>query len=335
MTDEVVRVVETIVMLVLVILIGLFVRRIGLLDRHATEKLSHFVVDVAFPALVFTSMLRNVDAERLATHWHLPVISFCTILLGFAIGYLALPLLTRHREYSHYGSIVFTIGTPNWLFIPLPIAIALYGDDGERAVLLFNVGALLIFWSIGIWIVKGGRPSLVTLWKLAMNPGLLATLLGIFAALLFPWTRTLEELDIINVGPALAVSSILVQAMAFLGKATVPLSMIITGSLLAGTGARKAWNAHIIAIAAIRLIAVPACVILVLWLAEMIGITMASYIRTIVVIIAAMPVAVTCSIVAEKYEKDASLVSGTIFVSTLVSVVTVPLIIWFVRVIGL
>ncbi len=50
-TDEVVRILETIVMLLLVILAGLFVRKIKLLDQRTTAKLSTFVVDVAFPAL--------------------------------------------------------------------------------------------------------------------------------------------------------------------------------------------------------------------------------------------------------------------------------------------
>ncbi len=335
MSDEVIRVIETIVMLALVILSGMVVRKIRLLDQRTTEKLSNFVVDVAFPALVFTSMLRTVDAQILADHWHLPVISVVIMLLGLSIGYFALPFLTRHRKRVHRGSIVFSIGTPNWLFIPLPIAIALYGDDGEMAVLLFNVGALLVFWSVGIWIVKGGRPDLSTLRNLAMNPGLLATVIGIFIALLFPWTRTLEYLDVTDAGPGLAASSILVQAMAYLGDITVPLSMVVTGSQLAGAGIRNALNRHVIAIAAIRLAAVPAFIIMILWLAGMAGIRMASYIHTIVIIIASMPVAVTCSIVAEKYGGDVKLVSRVIFLSTIASIVTVPLIVWIVRTIGL
>ncbi len=334
MKDEVILVIETIIMLAIVIFGGLFIRKIRLLDQRSTEKLSNFVVDVAFPALVFTSMLRNVDAQRLVDHWHLPVISLCIMLLGIGIGYLALPFLKKQRKESHHGSTAFVIGTPNWLFIPLPIAIALYGDDGERAVLLFNVGALLVFWSVGIWIVKGGRPDLTSLRKLAVNPGLLATLTGIVVALLFPWARTLEELDITNASLGLAVPSIIIQAMAFIGDVTVPLSMVVTGSLLAGAGARNAWNRRVIAISAIRLVAVPACVILILWLANMIGIRMASYLNTIVIITAAMPVAVTCAVVVEKYDRDVPMVTGAIFVTTLASVVTVPVIVWLVRIIG-
>ena len=335
MTDEIVLVIETIVMLSLIIVSGMLVRKIRLFDEGATKKLSNFVVDFAFPALVFTSMLRTVDAQRLTEYWHLPVIGLCIMLLGIGIGYLALPFLKRQKNESHHGSVAFAIGTPNWLFIPLPIAIALYGDDGERAVLLFNVGALLVFWSLGVGIVKGGRPDLAAIRKLAMNPGLLATLAGIVIALAFPWSGTLEELDITNAGPGLAAVGILYQAMEFIGDVTVPLSMVVTGSLLAGVGARKAWKRHVIAISAIRLIAVPAFVILILWLADMAGIRMTSYLNTIVIITSAMPVAVTCAVIVEKYDRDITLVTGAIFVTTLASVITIPLIVWITRVIGL
>ncbi len=66
-----------------------------------------------------------------------------------------------HGE-THYGSVAFTIGAPNWLFIPLPIAIASYDTEGEWTVFLFNVGALLAFWIAGVWIVRGGKPDLAS-----------------------------------------------------------------------------------------------------------------------------------------------------------------------------
>lgn len=333
MTDEVVRVIETIVMLSLVILTGLFVRKIKLLDQSTTAKLSAFVVDVAFPALVFTAMLRSVDAPSLAESWYLPVLGAGIFLFGGLIGYLVSPLLQTGHDADR-GSFAFAIGTPNWLFIPLPIAIALYGEQGERTVLLFNVGALLVFWSVGVWVVRGGKPDMASLRNLVLNPGLLATILGIAVALAFPWTQTLEELDVTDARVSMAALSVIVQAAAFLGEVTVPLSMIATGSLLAGVGTRGAWNLRVISNSAIRLIAVPAALILVLWVADMAGLQMAPDVRTILVITSAMPVAVTCSVVVEKYGGDVPLVSRTILVSTLASVVTVPTMIWLTRAIG-
>ncbi|MBD3347537.1 MAG: hypothetical protein GF401_20970 [Chitinivibrionales bacterium] len=328
MTDEVVHVLEVTIMLLLVILAGLLLRKKKLLDDCSTERLSVFVVDITFPALVFTSMLRTVDPQVLSRSWYLPLTGMVIFILGMGLGYLAAPLFKATGGPGR-GSLAFAVGTPNWLFIPLPIAIALYGNQGQNIVLLVNVGALLIFWSVGVWIVRGGDPGSISLRRILLNPGLLATILGILIALAFPMTRTLEEADVTTIGFVPAALSVIVQAMAFIGDITVPLSMIVTGSLLAESGTRGAWNIRIILISAIRLLVIPAIVLLLIRLADLIGIHIPTAVGMTIIIISAMPVAITCSIVADKNDGDVELVSHTIFISTIASVVTVPVIVWF------
>lgn len=334
MTDEVLRVLETLVMLSLVILTGLFLRRRNLLDKQSTERLSRFVVDIAFPALVFTSMLGSVDSESIAQDWYLPVMGALILLAGMGVGYWA-TRFARGADAPTRGSAAFAAGTPNWLFVPLPIAIALYGQQGEQIVLLVNVGALLVFWSVGASIVRGAKPDAATLRNILLNPGLVATVLGIAVALLVPWARTAEQLDITEVGIGRGAIGVAVQAMAFLGDVTVPLAMIVTGSMLGAERASAVWNRRVIGVAVVRLVLFPAMLMLLLVLARLIGIRLDAAASMTLVIISAMPVAVTCSLVAEKYDGDVSLVSGAIFLSTMASVVTVPAIVWLGRFLGL
>ncbi|MFU8816118.1 MAG: AEC family transporter [Pseudomonadales bacterium] len=333
MTAEVVQVLETILMLFLVILTGLVLRKRRLLDEHSTERLSRFAVDIAFPALVFTSMLRTIEPQVLADSWYLPLLGFVMLLLGIGIGWLTVPLLGISGR-PRRGSAALAAGTPNWLFIPLPIATALYGAEGERIVLLVNVGVLLVFWSVGVWIVRGGKPDLAALRNLLLNPGLVATLLGIGIAALFPWSRTLEELDITEVAAGEALASVVVQAMAFVGDTTVPLAMLVTGSFLAGAGVRGTTNPQVLGVSAIRLLALPAIAVLLLYLAPLAGLPVPTAVGTTLVIISAAPVAVTCSILAEKHQGDTTMVSRVIFVSTMASVATVPAIVWVAQAIG-
>jgi hypothetical protein len=334
MTDEVLRVLETIVMLSLVILTGLFLRRRKLLDKPSTERISRFVADVAFPALVFTSMLRSVDPQSMAESWYLPLMGVLLLLAGMGIGSLA-ARCARGADAATRGSAAFAVGTPNWLFVPLPIAIALYSEQGERIVLLVNVGALLIFWSVGVSVVRGTRPDAASLRGLVVNPGLLATVLAVAAALAFPAARTVERLDITEVGIGLGAMSVVVQAMAFLGDVTVPLAMVVTGSMLGDEDAEGLWSARITGLVAIRLVGFPVLVMLLLLLARTIGLHVETATATTLIIISAMPVAVTCSVVAEKYGGDVSLVSRAIFLSTMASVVTVPAIVWLGRILAL
>jgi len=333
LTPEVILTLETITMLLLVIFTGFLLRRKKILDSHTTNRLSTLVVDIAFPALVFTSLLSSANPADLMGSWYVPLSGLLIILLGLGIGYLISPLI-HPEQASQRGSAAFAIGIPNWIFIPLPLAAALFGMEGERIVLLFNLGALLAFWSVGILVLRDGSSPGVPLRRLLLNPGLLATLLGILVALAFPASRTLEQSNILELSPGLSAASVVVKATAFVGSITVPLSMIVTGSLLAEAGTRQAWNRRVLGISLIRLLVFPGIILLLLQLAEWIGLRIQTEVSMILVMISAMPVAVSGSIVAEKIGGDVDLISHTVFVSTLASVITVPAFVWLMRLIG-
>ncbi|KMQ50464.1 membrane transport family protein permease [Chitinispirillum alkaliphilum] len=332
--EEILQVIETIVMLFLVILAGYFLRRIKLFDKHSTERLSRFVVDIALPALIFTTLLESIAPQTVLASWYLPIIGIAILLLGIGVGYLLSPFMGMKKQPGR-GSAAFSIGTPNWLFIPLPIATALYGVEGERIVLLVNVGALLVFWTVGVWVVKGGKPDFSSVKQLAKNPGLLATIFGIIAALLFPWARELHQFELAETNILLAALSLIIAAVRFIGDVTIPLSMIVTGSMLAVTGPAVAFKGKVLGVSFLRLIALPLITVLIFYLLQLFGIEVEGMLSLTIIIISAMPVAVTCSIVAEKYNGDEILVSSSIFTTTLISVVTVPVIVYLIDLLGI
>ncbi|HEX5399589.1 MAG TPA: AEC family transporter, partial [Verrucomicrobiae bacterium] len=109
----------------LVIVAGWFARRHGFLATTVTATLSRLVVDVAFPALVFTQLLRTVDAETLREGWVAPLLCGALIFVAYFVGLLLAPLFSGD---SRRNTFIFLVAIPNWIFLPLPIAQALYGD---------------------------------------------------------------------------------------------------------------------------------------------------------------------------------------------------------------
>ena len=67
----------------LVIVGGWLARRRGFLAAEFTASLSRLVVDVAFPALVFTQMLRTVDGTALRQEWFAPVLGGLLIVAAY------------------------------------------------------------------------------------------------------------------------------------------------------------------------------------------------------------------------------------------------------------
>jgi len=212
----------------LVILVGWAARRRGYLPAETTRILSRFVVDIAFPALVFTQMLRTVTLGALREGWFAPLLMGLLIVIAYGAGLLVAPFFCRAEQKNTF---VFLAAIPNWIFLPLPIVEAMYGDAGVRALLLDNVGAQLMLWSFGVWILHGGVTPREAARHIATNPGLIATVVGIVTVLLIPSSRDWETGSSTGSPLHLAAGAV-VQALAMVGSMTIPVSLLAIGAQL-------------------------------------------------------------------------------------------------------
>ena len=94
----------------LVIVIGWLARRRGFLAAEFTATLSRLVVDVAFPALVFTQMLRTVDAAALREGWFSPLLCGLLIVVAYLVGLVVSPLFSGKGQRNTF---IFLVAIPN------------------------------------------------------------------------------------------------------------------------------------------------------------------------------------------------------------------------------
>ena len=304
----------------LIILSGWLARRRGFLKDEASGILSRIVVDAAFPALVFTQMLRTVDAASLRQDWLLPLLPLPLVAIAYLVGLGVAPLFGGKEQRN---TVLFLITSPNWVFLPLPIAEALYGSAGVRVILLCNVGAQLALWSIGVWILHGKISQ--ALRNLVTNLGLWATAGGIALALAFPAVRELGNLHAAPSSLSGMAGTALVDALTMVGSITIPLSLLAIGAQLGAIPIsvhRLPTSLWDVAIA--RLVVAPLATVALGMLLARAGFHLPTVTRMIVVMVAAMPVAIVCSVMAERYGGDTQLAAQAIFLSTLFSLVTVP-----------
>jgi predicted permease len=291
---------------------GWLLRTRRLLDGAALPALSRLVVDVTFPALVLVQLPRTVDPDVLRTAWVVPAAGVVVIAGGMLVG----RLLTR----SSTGA--FLVGLPNWIFLPLLIGEGLFGAAGVRTVLLFNVGAQVVLWTLGV-VTVGGRAHPAALLR---NPGLVATGVGLLLALAVPAAGELARGGGGGGAGALAARA-LIEALDLLGSITVPLSVVVTGAQLAdqrGGGA----PAELLRVLLGRLLVLPALVGAGLAGVAALGAPLARPDRVLLLVIAAMPVALSGSLFAQRYGGDTALASRAVLVSTTSSLLTVPALVW-------
>jgi predicted permease len=313
--SESIVVVTKIAAVFLVMLVGFVARRRDAVGAATVTSLGVLAADLCLPALTFTQLLATVDATRIRSGLAVVALGAAVILLGHALGWATRGLFASPAERPTF---VFCAAMANWIYLPLPIVEALHGARGVEALLLINVGAQLVLWTVGIATLRAGRPSAGAAAALARNPGLIAAVGGIACALLLPravpapWSHAAHALD---------------DGLRMIGSLTVPLSVLVTGAQLGGLTLRRPGRAAL-GVVAIRLVAAPAAAIALVWAAGRAGLALPEPGTMIAALVAGMPVAVSAGILTAKHDQDTALASESILWSTLGSVATVPVLVW-------
>jgi malate permease and related proteins len=207
---------------------------------------------------------------------------------------------------------------------------------GVRALLLDNVGAQLMLWSFGLWVLRGSVTASEATRHLIKNPGLVATAVGVLVALLVPASHTWELATNFSGSPFQIAAAAVVQALAMVGTMTIPVSLLAIGAQLGDLElhvhrpSRALWGVLLA-----RLIVGPVMTLVVGAIAWKLGVVIPVVPRMVGYLIATMPVAISCSMFTERFGGDVSLAAQGILYSTFFSVLTVPLFFFLVQHLGL
>jgi predicted permease len=315
---------ETVLTVIAVMAIGGLLRRRGVIGDEASAALGRIVADVAFPALCFEGLAR-ADAEALSAGALVPVLGFSMLALSAGVAMIvarvaAVPAGAR-------PTFVFLVAIGNWIFLPLPLAEAIYGEEGTRTVVLNNAGAQLFLWTAGIAILRGRRDA-EALRSLAASPGLWATVAGVAVSLARPHMPVLS-------GPVEAplevATGVVSGAIHFLATLTVPLVTLAIGAQLAAPSSGATSRDTRRAIAAVvvgRLLVAPLVFSAALELAlRMQVLSLPPAMRVTEHLISAMPVSLSAAALVQRHGGDTAISSRAILITTLLSALSVPLIV--------
>jgi predicted permease len=299
-------VLTTVLAVLAVMAVGAALRRLRVVEEAGAKAMARIVADVAFPALCFEGLVRS-DAATLRSGVAIVSMGFLTLALASGVGVaIARAVPERSRPTA-----VFAIAIGNWIFLPLPVAEALFGASGTTAVLLHNVGAQLFLWTAGIVILRRGRFDASAARAIASSPGLWATLAGIVVA---------------SVGasaPDLGIVGVLRDALHAIASLTIPLVSLAIGAQLAAPAAATETRS-VLAVVFGRMLAAPLVVSIAIELTRSLH-RLPHDARMTEHLIAAMPVSLSAAALVERYDGDVPLVSRAILVTTLLSAVTAPL----------
>ncbi len=297
---------ELLNILITVIIPILCVAGLGaLIDRTRgieTRTISQLVIYLAAPALSFFGIATSsINVTEL---WQLLLfsITFTLVMTGVAWGVARLFRFDRLTTSAFILAIVLI----NMVNYGYPVNEFAFGKPGlERAILMGAMGAVYAN-TLGIFLASSGKASIGgSLLNVIKVPVPYAVILGLIVNL---WDITLP--------------TVVLRVTELMGRAAVPLMLIVLGIQISRTSWHGRWP--IIAGASVlRLVGGTAIAIFIAW-----GVGLKDVTYQVAIIESAMPTAVFAGILATEFNSDAELVSSIIFASTLLSLITVPIVLW-------
>lgn len=287
----------------LIMLPGIYFGRKNIIDEKQCEGISSIVVNIAWPCLVITALQMDFS-EMLLINSGLLAGAFVVIsALAYVTGMVLCRFLKTDDQITYL--IIYMFLFSNTGFMGIPVCETLYGEEGVfyaalmdslSDVFVFTVGTFLVKKSMGVTI-KNNPKELIT-------PGLISIVIGV----------SLFMMDI-------KLPALLGETLATIGGITTPLAMFIIGYKLGKMkikdmlGDRTAYI-----VSGFRLLILPAIVLgaLVLFGVEMTVLT------KVIAMEIAMPVATCTVIFVEQYKGNTQFASKCVLLSTLLSVVTIP-----------
>lgn len=299
--ENFIMIAQQVLVLFVLISVGFACGKKGILTDESSKKITDIVLFVVTPCVMVSAFQREFSMHLLGNILITAICAAATMIATIFISKLVFHDKNGARKKVLQFSAIFS----NCGFMSLPMQKAVLGDDGwfygSIYVAVFNI----IVWSYGLLMMSGDKKQL-SFKKLAFNPGIVGVLIALIIFVL-----------------RIELPYIIIEPVNFLAALNTPLPMLIIGFYLSQANLKKAFTDCGAYLAmALRLVVVPLLSFAVMYLLNVD--------RTILiacVIAGSAPTAATTTMFSAKYGRDVELSVSLVASTTVVSIITMPLIV--------
>lgn len=289
--------------LFMMICLGFFIGKCHLFHYQFSNDLTKFVLNITMPFLILSSVTTSHFDQ-------MPIIdilyaSFLLVFLLPIIAYVIIKVLHIQKNASLY---MFMISYPNVGFMGFPLIQSIYGQGALLYTAMINIGFNISLFSIGILMMNyQNQHEFHFSFRKLMTPGIISSLLA-FIIYIF----------------SVPIPTPIADFCTSIGNMTTPLSMFIIGLTMSQYDIKQ-----MLCQGRIYLFCIFINFILPIGFMPLFQLIQNDIVKGIALIILAMPVANSAALYAKTYHQNEQLAVQTIFISTLLSVITIPLLVYF------
>lgn len=299
--------VSGVLIILIMVAIGYILAEKKWFDENSTMLLSKLVTQIALPAYMVTTIMRDFSAHELKTllpDLRYPVIS---MLILFALSFAVSNALRIKK--SHRGLFSSMFFNSNTVFVGLPINLALFGDKSLPYVLVYYMANTTFFWTLGVYLIqKDGMGKVkINVWstiKKIFSPPLMGFVVGVIFVMLH-----------------VQLPAFIISDLDYIGGLTIPLSMLFIGISVSNAGiSRMRLDRDSLGIILGRFIFSP-----ILMMLLVIPSQMSDLMKQVFILQSAMPVMTNAPVVSKLYDADADYAAIMVTETTLLSIIVVPI----------
>lgn len=301
MFDNFIMIIQQVLVLFILIAVGFLCGKKGILNGISSKHITDIVLYVVTPCVMISAFQRKFSFELLG---NILITALCASLIIF-LSIVLSKFVFHDKSEGRKKVLQFATVFSNCGFMSLPLQKAILGDDGWFYGSIFVAVFNIFVWTYGLVDMSGDKKQL-SIKKLAFNPGIIGV---IIALILFIFKIDLPY--------------ILSQPVDYLADLNTPLPMLIIGYYLSQANLKKAFtDAGAYISMALRLVAIPVVATFVMAMFKV-----DSTILVTCVIASSAPTAATTTMFAAKYNRDVELSVSIVAATTLVSMITMPLVV--------
>ena len=276
--------------------VGVVLYKIKAVDETGVAQLSNLALYVATPCVVLRALAIPFDAEKISTGVLVMVFFLIIFFASIVVGRFGCGKVDRIGTFA----VVFS----NSGFVGIPLIQGILGDEYVFYVTMTMVVGTITFWTYGVLLMSGDKKE-VSVKKILTNPNLIAVVVGMIIFF------TIDELPYV-----------VMQTLTGMANMNTGLGMVILGATLGASNiGLMITDTRLYKAIALRLVVVPLACIPILLLMPV-----PFEVRMVMMIIAAAPAASATSMLALKYGADYSYGTGLSIGTTIVSMLTMPLV---------
>ena len=294
-----------VLILFMLLFLGYLIGIKKIVAHSSINDLTNLVVDVSMPCTIALSMVRPFDARLLgdAIKVMVAILIFQLVLSGLA--YYATKILKVNPSKS--GSWIFALVFSNNAFVGYPLMYALYGNDGLFLMAMGNVVQNVLIFSLGIKLItlNYNLKDHIRLRHIIFTKQNIAVVVGMFIFFL-----------------QIPIPEPVLTLVTYVANLTVPLSMMVVGMSLSRYDVRNMFtDKEAYRLTIIRMVLLPLVMVVIF---KVLGINQ-NLPLAILFFTAALPAPAFTTIMAERYNTSIEFSSKCVFLTTVLSILTVPI----------